>query len=434
MLKQDEINFIQKYMLKSGEQLDFSINDDSFINIKIIKRTERTFRLTGLLTLSQISSEEHETVDEELIKLSLTPTKKIKLEDYHINTIKWFKQGWILKEIRFKKDGKTPDSQTYRMGYRLYHYEQEQLRKKEEKIEEEFISWKNNSLMLAELSPKLYMERRNRAIQACQAFIHEISPLQISDLKDYFSAAWSVSKKLKFLHFVAAFLKLCLKKEEFDWKEIGAAYYKEIGGSKQFDPHKIEFLDQLENITHCPAALMGMISLGKITPLYFSGQVAGNFSAYQYGPVHALTDLAISEEEYSTTAKTLFLVENRAVLTRMAAEKGFLKGNQTLVICVDGHVRSSHKQCIEQLLKNSSVTQVLIWSDFDPDGLQIAKELYAIISQLYQLQIKWVTADGETLTNWEKYENYMQTFLKNKKMEQEEVLGGAAEWKKWINH
>jgi hypothetical protein len=432
MLKQDEINFIQKYMLKSGEQLDFSINDDSFFDVKIIKRTERTFRLTALLTLTQINSEELETVSEELLKLNLTPMKKLKLEDHHPNTVKWFEQGWIMKEIRFKKDGKTPDSQQYRMGFRLYCYQQEQLRAKEEKLEEEFTSWKDNSLMLAELPSKFYKERRNSAIQACQTIIHQLCLVKFSDLKDFFSVTWPVSKKLKFLHFISGFIQLCLQKEKFDWKEIGAGYYKEIGGSKQFDPYKEEFLDQLESITQCPAALMGMISLGKITPLYFSGQITGEYSSYQYGTVHALTDLSISEEKYSTNATTIWLVENRAILTRMAAEKDFLKENHSLVICVDGHVRSSHKLCIEQLIKNSCVEQVLIWSDYDPDGLQIAKELYSIVS--HQLPIKWVTADGETLTSWEKYENYMQAFLKNKKMEQEEVLGGVAEWKKWINH
>ncbi|MGG3468532.1 DUF2399 domain-containing protein [Neobacillus pocheonensis] len=431
-MKNDEINYIQNYMLKSGEQLDFSINEYSFIDVKIIKRTERTFRLTGLLTLSQINSEELETVDEDILKLSLTPMKKLKLEDHHPNTIKWFEQGWIMKEIRFKKDGKTPDSQSYRMGFRLYCYFQEQLRAKEEKLEKEFFNWKNNSLMLSELYPKFKQERRNRAIQVCQAFIHELCGLQLANLKDYFSATWPVSKKLKFLHFISAFMELCLQKEEFDWKEIGALYYKEIGGSKQFDAYKEEFLDQLESITQCPAALMGMISLGKITPLYFSGQITGQYSAYQYGTVHALTDLSISEENYATNALNIWLVENRAVLTRMAAEKGFLKENHSLVICVDGHVRSSHRLCIEQLLKNSSVEQVLVWSDYDPDGLQIAKELYNVISP--QLPIKWITADGETMKSWEKYENYMQAFLKNNRMEQEEVLGGAAEWKKWIHH
>lgn len=432
MLKQDQMNFIENYILKSGEKLDFSINHDSIIEVKIVKQTERTYRLTGLLTFTHWNHEDDETVDEELLKLSVTPTKKLKLEDHHPNTIRWFEKGWIMKEIRFKKDGKTPDSQSYRMGFGLYCYQQEQLRAKEEKLEEEFTIWKNNSLVLAEHSVKFGTDRRNRAIQNCQSFIHELCRLQVNDLKDYILGVWPVAKKPKFLYFISAFMQLCLQKEEFDWKEIGAGYYKKIGGSKQFDPYKEEFLDGLESIAQCPAALMGMVSLGKITPLYFSGPITGRYSTYQYGPVHALTDLSIAVENYSTNASNIWLVENRAILTRMAAEKDFLKDNHSLVICVDGHVRSSHRQCIEQLLTNSDIEQVLIWSDYDPDGLQIAKELYKIVS--HQQKIKWVSADGDTLTNWEEYEGYMQVFLKNKKMEQEEVLGGAADWKKWINH
>jgi hypothetical protein len=428
----DEINFIQTYILKSGEQLDFLINHAAIMDVKIIKQTERTYRLTGLLTFASVNYEEHEAIDEELLKLNISPTKKLKLQDNHPNTIKWLEHGWIMKEIRFKKDGKTADTQHYRMGFRLYCYQQEQLRAKEKKVDEEFTVWKNNSFKLTGFSPTFSMRRRNQVIQTCQTFIHELCQAQISELKDYFSANWPVSKKLKFLHFISAFLQLCMQKKEFDWKEIGAGYYQEIGGSKQFDPYKEEFLDQLESITQYPVASMGLISLGKITPLYFSGPITGQYSSYQYGPVHALTDLSILDENYTTNAANIWLVENRAVLTRMAAEKNFLKENRSLVICVDGHVRSSHKLCIEQLLKNSCVEQVLIWSDYDPDGLQIAKELYAIVS--HQLPIKWVTAEGKTLTSWEKYENDMQTFLKNKRMEQEEILGGAAEWKKWINH
>lgn len=432
MLKQDEIDFIQKYILKSGEQLDVSPSNDPFFDVKIIKRTERTYRQTGLLTIAQVGIETQESVDEELLKLNPTPTKKLKLDDHHPNTIKWFEQGWMIKEIRFKKDGKTPESQHYRMGFRFYHFQQEQLLAKEAKLEEVFALWKNNSLMLTEISPKFETETRNHGRQACQSIIRELCGNHISILQDYFSTTWPVSKKLKFLHFISAYLKLCLQKEEFDWKEIGAGYYQKIGGSKQFDPYKEEFIEQLENITQCPLALMGLISLGKITPLYFSGPITGRYSTYHYGPVHALTDLSISEEKYATDAVNLWLVENRAVLTRMAAEKDFLKDNQSLVIGVDGHVRSSHKQCIEQLLKNSTVKQVLIWSDYDPDGLQIANELYTIVP--HQLPVKWIAAGGMTLTSWENYEEYMQVFLKNKKMEQEEVLGGAAEWKKWINH
>lgn len=436
MLKKDEIDFIQKYMVKKGERLDFSINDAPFIDVKIIKQTERTYRLTGLLIVAKINREDLEIVDEELVKRSLAPTKKIQLEDHDPNTIKWFEQGWIIKEIRFKKDGKTPDSQQYRMGFPLYKYQQEQLHAKEKKIEDEFTRWKDSSQMLAQVSLQFQSKSRQHGIQSCQTMISELCQFNISKLEDssYFSAKWPMTKKLKYLHFISAFLQLCLQKEEFDWKEIGASYYKEIGGSKQFDTYKEEFIDHLESLTQYPATMLGMISLGKITPLYFSGQITGHYSSYQFGPVHALTDLAISEEEYSTNTTTMWLVENRAVLTRMAAEKNFIHDTNSLVICVDGHVRSSHKQCIVQLLKNSRIKQVLIWSDYDLDGLQIAKELYVTVSRHHLLPIKWITADHNVIMDWKEYEEHMQVFLKHKNMEQEEILGGASMWKKWINH
>lgn len=50
-----------------------------------------------------------------------------------------------------------------------------------------------------------------------------------------------------------------------------------------------------------------------------------------YGPVHALTDLCIAQEGYSSDATTLLLVENRAVLTRNASEKGFLSNMDTII-------------------------------------------------------------------------------------------------------
>lgn len=434
MLKKGEIDFIQEYMLKKGEQLDFSLTDSPFIEVKIIKQTERTYRLKGLLTLAK-NIDELKMVDEELIKLGLSPTKKLQLEDHDPKTIKWFEQGWIMKELRFKKDGKTPNFQQYRMGFRLYNYQQEQLRAKEEKLNEEFTKWKDSSRLLVQNSPQFQSRNRQDGIQSCQTMIGELLHYDISELNgsSYFSTKWSTLKKLKYLHFLSAFLQLCLQKEEFDWKEIGASYYKEIGGSKQFDTYKEEFIDQLENLTQCSVVILGLISLGKITPLYFSGQITGHYSSYQFGPVHALTDLAISEEEYATDTTTIWLVENRAVLTRMAAEKNFIHDTNSLVVCVDGHVRSSHKRCIVQLLKNSRIQQIMIWSDYDLDGLQIAKELYITVSQYHQLPIKWITADSNVIKSWKEYEEYMQELLKNKNMEQEEMLGGASEWKKWIN-
>lgn len=439
MIKQDEINYIKQFLLKNGEMLDFTTNSTSegcFLDMKIIKQTERTYREVGLLIFaSNDNQEETETVDEELLKGKLTPKKKLQLHDNDLNTMKWFEHGWIIKEIRFDKDGKTPISQHYRMGYRLYKYLQDQLRTKEENIEQKFHVWKSMAQTLSSDSTIVFSEQRERGVNHLFSIINELYLQNATQLKvlPYFPIKWSIEKRLKFLHFILAFMHICFQKSEFDWKEIGASYYKQIGGSKEFDPYKDTFINQLEMLSECPAALLGMTSLGKITPLYFSGQVTGCFSSYSYGPVHALTDLSISEETYSTSATTLWLVENRAIVTRIAADKHFLKDTHSLIMCVDGHLRSSHKQCIIQLLTNSHIQQVIIWTDYDPDGLQISKELYLIVSKQHQGQIKWITAEHQVIVNWNEYDEYMQTFLTHKKMEQELVLGEVEEWNKWIN-
>lgn len=44
--------------------------------------------------------------------------------------IKRFDCGWMMKEIRFKKDGKTSKSINFRMGCRLYKYLNQQSRRK----------------------------------------------------------------------------------------------------------------------------------------------------------------------------------------------------------------------------------------------------------------------------------------------------------------
>ncbi|KWZ78710.1 hypothetical protein HMPREF3213_02896 [Heyndrickxia coagulans] len=88
-----------------------------------------------------------------------------------------------------------------------------------------------------------------------------------------------------------------------------------------FDRNKSDFLDLFEAWAGYPAEALGMVSLGNLTPVYFSGQVTGTYSSYHYGPVHAVTNLSLYEVSHSSEAETLWIVENRAILTRIAAEK-----------------------------------------------------------------------------------------------------------------
>lgn len=439
MVDQREIDFIKKYILKTGEQLDPIANvieNTEFIDMPIIKKTERTIRVVGLLTIAA-NHNILEQPDEKLQREKITPSKKIHLHDHDPDTIKWYEAGWILKEIRFKKDGKTTDAQHYRMGFPLFQYQQDLLKGQEKKLEHDFHIWKEKAMSLNKGQANFQTIERTRGVDILIASLYEIHHLKSSQIKDscYFPKNWLISKRHKFLDFFLAFVDLCLRKAEFDWKEIGAAYYKQIGGSKEFDHYKDEFIDQLENLAQCPAAMLGLTSLGKITPLYFSGQLKGNYSSYQYGLVHSLTDLAISQEDYSTDATTIWLVENRGVLTRIASEKDFLRDTHSLILCVDGHLRSSHKQCLLQLLKNSNFMQAVIWTDYDPDGLQIAKEIYeTLLGSGSHVKIKWITTNHKVLGNWHEYEDYMKAFLKRGRMEQEEILGGAEDWKRWVLH
>jgi hypothetical protein len=440
MISQDEINYLNKYLVKSGEQLDIpniNVSDNPSIELKVIKQTERTYRVVGLLTLmANVHAEDSSIVEEELIDLGFTPKKKIQLNEHDPNTIKWFNLGFIIKEIRLKRDGKTVDSQHFRMGYRLYTYQQNLLRAQEKKLEQEFSSWKAKTKSSFPSILQKMTNQRDRGYAACLSIINEICDIDVDQLKEWhqFPSGWSVSKRIKFIHFITAFSIIGYQKDDFDWKEIGASYYQEIGGSKEFDRFKDDFINQLEEWAQCPVSLLGLTSLGKITPLYFSGQITGCYSAYRIGPVHSLTDLSISEENYSTDSTTLWLVENRAILTRIAAEKNFLKETNTLILCIDGHLRSSHKNCINQLLTNGNILQVLLWSDYDPDGFQIAKEMYLTVKEKHNGPVKWIKHTKQVLDNWQEYEVYMVDLLKDQRIEQEQVLGGAEDWKNWISH
>ncbi|MNJ46628.1 hypothetical protein D3C77_417630 [compost metagenome] len=232
--------------------------------------------------------------------------------------------------------------------------------------------------------------------------------------------------------FTLAIIDIASDKELYDWKEIGARYYGEIGGSKAFDADKEEFIAILEEWTSKPVSMIGLISLGKITPLFFAGHLIGQWSSFLPGPVHSLTDLSIAQDQYRTNAKKLWLVENRAILTRMAAERNFVQDTSSLIICVDGHLRSSHKRFIQDVLQHSGIEQVLLWSDYDADGFLIAEEMTKVVSG-YVRTLKWVCHDHQIMMSWPEYAQYMKELLVQKRLEQEQVLGGGADWKRWIN-
>lgn len=437
MIEESLHKYIKDFILKSGEELEWNqpTHDGFLVDVKIIKRSERTYRVLGLLSLSIQTPKTNEMlIDHKLESLAFTPRKRINLDDRDRHTFRWLEEGLIIKEVRFEKDEKTVHTSHYRMGFHFYQYEQLKIQKKVDQTRNEFLKIKNHFLAThATQSNKRqnFFSQRELGIQNIIEVINQLKPNELST-SHQFPKKWPLRKRLKYLHFVRAFCQLSLQKEEFDWKEIGAAYFQKIGGSKEFDSYKQEFIDHLEEWANIPVDELGLTSLGQITPVFFAGQLSGKYAAYNWGSVHALTNLSIANETFQTKATTLWLVENRAILTRMTATKDFLKETNSLIICIDGHLRFAHKKAITQILSNSEVEQVIIWCDYDPDGLQISKEIYLEVNQYNEITLKWVLPDQQVTVDRDQYEQYLTEFLQNNKMEQEQMMGGADKWKRWI--
>ncbi|WP_309271736.1 hypothetical protein [Paenibacillus sp.] len=430
--QEDLFKYLRQYILRDGEEVspEFLMNPTSITDIPIVKRTARTHRQVGILTLATDVSQWRDIPVPDPDLLKWIPGRRAALKNEK-QAFEWMQAGWIIKEMRLKRDGKTSEKVCHRMGYRLFTLLQKRLEQEKEKelgLLESFRlgaeQWKEHGTKETQ-NERMVLLSLLQMTDGCQT----IEELENTDI---FPAKWSTVKRIQFLHFVLAFIQVSSCQDVFDWKEIGAQYYGEIGGSKAFDIHKEEFIITLELWSGQQSASLGLISPGQITPIYFAGHLEGMWSVHQPGPVHALTDLAVAQDHYYTRASTLWLVENRGILTRLAADRGFTGKSDCLIIGVDGHIRSSHRALVHQLVTSSPINQVLIWSDYDEDGLCIAKEMMEAVSAR-KLALKWICHNHEIITDWIDYQIYMKELLQERSLEQEQVLGGYEDWNKWIS-
>lgn len=419
------LQFIQTHIVKSAETIDnlYIRQENNVTILPIMKQTPRKIIKTAEIFISEA---EVLDVPKEVAKVFYTPNVKKKESEIS----KWLaprdlvdciERGLLIKEVRFKKDGKTVDYTVYRMGYGLFLYMEEQRKIEKRKEQEELQEWiKKKSLLPA--YTHVYTEKLLHVLDEIEGKIER-------DLPVLEEKRWSHAKVLLFLEFLLALYQISCEKQAFDWKEIGAMYYQNIGGSKKFDAYKKEFLDLLEQLLDAPPHCFGLVSLGTVTPIFFCGDLREGDTHYLCDTVRAITDLAVFRYEYRANAKVLWLVENRAVLTRMAAEENFLNETGSLVIGVDGQLRSGHKKLIQSVLTHSeSITKIIIWTDYDRAGKVIRDMLFEVVEP-YGRCIKWISSEGTALSKQE-YEETVHL----RESEQEEQLGGAAVWKAWINH
>lgn len=395
--------FIEKYICKAGEAVEeMNVNE-----WQIQKWTVRTYKTVSNIFAAEIYDM---SPREEITKLKLKPkTRRTSLPLSEKLIEEALQKGWIVQEIRFKEDGRTPLSTAYRMGPGLFEYESLKLA---EAFEEDEI-----------LKRTLKDELQKSKGTLPEEFLLQANQFSI-EKKD--AESWGRERVHKFRLFLIAFLRLKREKSRIEFKEIGATYYKQIGGSKAFDSYRELFTERLEKWLNGPINKLGIISVGSIIPIFFTGNLYGRFSSYLLGTVHATTEIAVVDEIFKTNAKTLWLVENRAVLTRMATETDFLKKTDSFVLGVDGQVRGGHRQLITQLCQNKSIEKVIIWVDYDEAGQVIARELINLIQGVpYRL----IGNEGTIFTEFEAYYNWSSTILN---AEQEMTLGGVKEWSNWI--
>ncbi|MCT2534756.1 DUF2399 domain-containing protein [Aquibacillus koreensis] len=440
MISSELQNYIQSHILLKNEKLYVidAEEQNGIIHIPIMKQTARTRRVVAKIMVSRNTSlEESDRIPTNLIQTFKSPKskKRIPLSE---ETYEWVRAGWVIREIRLERDERTVKTEQYRTGFVLYQQQLQLQAKIENENRELLVEWKNRWSEVKHTTVLNFDEDQRVAVVSILENVLDRIARDTEKVLDGETKPlgnlypdWRLKKQLLFMHFLVVLYQLACTETQFDWKQIGATYYRQIGGSKQFDSYKKEFVQEAEELLHRPIQLLGLASMGTITPLFFAGQMQGKYSNFGYGSVHATTDLAVFSDTFRTESDVLWLVENRGVLTRMAYEEAFLRETKSFVLGVDGQVRSAHKALITQLVK--SVNQVIIWTDVDEAGLTIAKYLYEL-TQGANAMTTWIVPPLSVVTDWETFERKYKQLIQTSEEEQEQEIGGVEQWKMWINH
>lgn len=429
--------YIESYFLRSHEEIDehgLKLLDGELIEVPVVKRTAKRRRKTREVLLNSNCDIEHFQL-QEISKTFSSPGVKRNWPSEEFDP--YYYLGALMKIINYELDEKSIKEISYVMGRPLFEFVRKIEEKKRTEEQDELTRLKCQYKRLKEIpfSEGIPIERTMYMNKILDLF-DELLTFSSEKNQQKLPAHWRHNKKILFLHFLLAFYLQMKTKIQFDWKEIGADYFSEIGGSKRFDAAKKEFLQILEELDFPPVSMAGLLSLGSIVYIPFSGQLSASMCEYHFGTVHSVTDHAVFADSFSTTAKNLWLVENRGVITRFAYEKDFLKSTNSLVIGVEGQLKSAVKRFIRMVFQNSSsIEQVLIWTDYDEAGVTIANAIYEVlIEEIHKNRsIKWIVpVVARVVKGKEIYNQRMKDYLRKRSGEQEEGMEGVNEWLRWM--
>lgn len=225
----------------------------------------------------------------------------------------------------------------------------------------------------------------------------------------------------------------------FDWKEIGAVYYQMIGGSKVFDQQKDRLVNITEELFGVSLSEVGLISRGSLYSIYLAG-VVGSGDEGKVGSrdkekvfLQALTNIEVEElAQYSTRAKHLILTENRALLLKMYKSGWLGRRQDVLVIGVDGRLRQAHKKLITLMKRGKPALAFSLCVDTDQAGREIAEALVGLFPDLRLVipagSIPTGAERQEKTRSFEEWVQWLKAYPNQGNTEQEENLGTPQHW------
>lgn len=226
---------------------------------------------------------------------------------------------------------------------------------------------------------------------------------------------------------------LFLNSEGFEWKEIGATTFEEIGGSKRFDANKEILIKIAESVSNTAMSDLGLLSNGSLYSIYLAGNYRisyadGSDENRSRPGLYAITNVQVQDiKSIKFHGEVVVCTENRALLLKMY-KTGWLKNEKVLVIGVDGQVKSAHQHILGLLAQ--AKLKFFIWPDTDNAGMIIGKKLKEILPDAELVLVDYLNKDILTVPSYKQWAFTLASNQSFKDREQENFLGDPILWEK----
>lgn len=354
--------------------------------------------------------------------------------------------GYLTRWVRFHSDGISEDVIEFGPGTILENQISSRNLNNVALINT-WLEWiQNDSLALSRMNAsglsteqsvaiKLLLEKSDELIRIVRSYMeNQTVPISISagPTNWPFSQAKSPNNYMIAMEFLLSLARaIIVSPSGFDWKEIGAISYNEIGGSKRFDSLKDGLFVLAEEITDIQLSDIGLISKGSLYSIYLSGLYhLSTQNGYQEHrdvcDIYAITNIQADRiDEFQFNGKIVICTENRALLLKMYSSGWVARRPDVLVIGIDGQLKRGHRRLLQTLVKQNSDLEYYTWVDTDPAGVVIAGKLNETLPRMH------VIISGADSPSSFLYEDWLQElnmYDENKKREQENSLGNSDIW------